>query len=48
MKGITAPGALNAPSWQFHWRRVGTVDGRLIKIERGFHASGMSEEEITS
>jgi hypothetical protein len=33
---------------QFYRRRVGTVDGRLIKIGRGFHASGMSEEEITS
>src|SRR5215831_4169679 len=33
---------------QFYRRRVGTVDGRLIKIERDFHASGMSEEEITS
>src|SRR5262249_27662833 len=30
------------------YRHVGTVDGRLIKIERGFHVSGMSEEEITS
>jgi hypothetical protein len=48
MKGITAPGALNAPSWQFYRRRGGAVDGRLVKIERGFHASGMSEEEITS
>jgi hypothetical protein len=36
----------NAPSRQFYRRRVGTVDGRLIKIERGFHASGMSEEDI--
>jgi hypothetical protein len=35
-------------SAQFYRRHVGTVDGRLIKIERGFHASGMSEEEITS
>src|SRR5262249_33664134 len=33
---------------QFYRRHVGTVDGRLIKIERGFHVSGMSEEEITS
>src|SRR5262249_43507506 len=44
-KGITAPGALKAQSWKFYRRRVGTVDGRL---KRGFHASGMSEEEITS
>jgi len=29
----------------FYRRHVGTVDGKLIKIERGFHVSGMSEEE---
>src|SRR5262245_28517754 len=31
---------------KFYRRRVGTVDGRLIKIERGFHVSGMSEEKL--
>src|SRR5215831_14593405 len=29
---------------QFYRRHVGAVDGRLIKIERGFHASGMNHQ----